>query len=118
MVVMSLGFASSGAQACHTDPFLVHWGDTLDVHMQLRSTEACRFGFNPGRASHVSAVVISQAPSHGTVSQADATHFVYHPGHGYAGPDVLKVTATGEQMGNRHIWSGDTNYTYDIQVAP
>lgn len=110
--------SAHGAQACKGDPFSVHFGDTLDVNLRVKSSENCRFGFKPGRNSSVRSVVVSQAPQHGTVSQADMTHFLYRPSKGYTGPDVLKITATGEQMGNRHVWSGDTNYTYDIQVSP
>ena len=110
--------AAGGAQACNGDPFSLNWGNTTEVGMRVRASENCRFGFKVGGANHLDSVAITQAPQHGTLTQADRSHFFYQPSDGYTGPDVLKLTASGDMMGNRHIYSGDMTVTYDIRVSP
>ena len=111
-------FAAGSAQACKGEPVSLNFGNSTDVRMWARASENCRFGLKIGGPNHVESVVISQAPQHGTIRQDDRSHFIYRPSSGYAGPDVIRITATGERMGNRHIWSGDIDLTYNVTVVP
>lgn len=86
--------------------------------MRVRASENCRFGFKIGGANHLESVVVAQPPQHGTLTQADRSHFFYRPGNGYTGPDVVRITASGDMMGNRHVYSGDMTVTYDFRVVP
>ena len=110
--------AGGSAQACNGDHFSLNWGNTTEVGMRVTASENCRFGFKVGGANHLESVVIAQAPQHGPLTQDDRSHFFYRPSNGYTGPDVLRITATGDLMGDRHVYSGDMNVTYNIQVLP
>ena len=117
-LVFSLVLVPAAARACEVDRFNFVWGSDTSSHIAVRSAESCRFGFRVNSRGHMDSVTLTQTPQHGTLSAVDATHWVYKAAHGYAGPDMIIVKASGNRMGNRHISSGDTSISWAVDVSP
>ena len=87
------------------------------VGLRVKENENCKFGMKVGHTGHLESTVVAQAPQHGTIRQIDRSHFAYHPSSNYTGPDVMRITATGDSMG-RTTTSGQSNLMDDITVQP
>ena len=116
--MVSLTLLSSAASACQVDAFNFVWGSDSASHIALRNAESCKFGFRVSKRGHLASVAVTQSPQHGTLSPADPTHWIYKPARGYTGQDVISVKASGDQMGNKRISSGDTNLEWTVEVTP
>ena len=106
------------ASACEVDHFNFVWGSDAGTHMGVRNAESCKFGIKVSSRGHMDSLAVVQPPQHGTLTQVDGTHWMYRPARGYTGQDSITVKASGNQMGNRRISSGDTNITWAVDVTP